>query len=350
MPLDSTETQTKAGVGKQNNGSKLISNPEVLKCTRIKDTTSWCYLFIHHTKVESVCRKLEEKYRVFIHKSIVYKRENKRIRKEEQPTISGLVFVQGDGVEIRDFLNKYFYHLYLAKDCSVNRIAVIPDRVMRPFMQVSEVSPTRIRFLPHTFDYYSEGNPLIRITSGVLAGLEGYCIRISRDKCLVTSIGGMTVAIGGIHSENFENLDEYLQQRRELLKSDKESPCIALTPLQTEIDSCFFTPRNLLDVMAIKKSLTPWGMKMKSHLKMKNFDEAVEIALFILEETGHRFYTLYNNTRIGDVKGIMSVCGESDKVLLSIIGSEDVSTDLKEIVESGRESLAIRFPFLPIDI
>ena len=36
--------------------------------------------------------------------------------------------------------------------------------------------------------------------------------------------------------------------------------------------------------------------------------------------------------------------------MLSVTGSEDVPTDLKEIVETGRESIAIRFPFLPIEI
>ena len=54
---------------------------------------NWCYLFIHHTKVNAVNEKLKERYCTFIHKSVVYKRKNKRIAKDEKPTISGLVFV-----------------------------------------------------------------------------------------------------------------------------------------------------------------------------------------------------------------------------------------------------------------
>lgn len=350
MPLYSTGTQTKAGVGKLDNGSKLVLDPEVKICADIRETTTWCYLFIHHTKVDSVSRKLEEKYRVFIHKSIVYKRENKRIRKEEQPTISGLVFVQGNDMGIQNFLTENFSHLRLAKDYSANRVAVIPDSVMQPFMRVSEVEPTRIRFLPHTFGYYSNGNRLIRITSGVLSGLEGYRIRISRDKCLITSIGGMAIAINGIHKESFENLDEYVRQRREQLKCERESSYVTFTPLQAEIDSCFFTPQSPLDIMAIAEGLIPWTMRMKSDLTKKSFDEAAEIALFVLEEIGSRFRTLYNDSRMGDMKGILIVCREADKALLTVMGSEDVSVDLKEIVESGRESLAIRFPFLPIEL
>lgn len=101
--------------------------------------------------------------------------------------------------------------------------------------------------MPHSFDYYSVGNPLVRITSGILSGLEGYRIRISRDKCLVTSIGGMTVAIGGIYKESFENLDEYVRLRRKQLEKIRQSSYVTFTPLQKEIDGCFFiTPKQLV--------------------------------------------------------------------------------------------------------
>lgn len=160
----------------------------------------------------------------------------------------------------------------------------------------------------------------------------------------------MTVAISGIHKENFENLDEYVRQRRELLKSGKDSSFVPLTPLQQEIDRCFLTPRTQLDVMAMTAALVPWTTRVKSRLREKDFDEVTEIALFLLEEVGSRFCALYNDPRIGDMGNILTVCREVDDALLSVMGSGDVSTDLKEIVESGRESLAIRFPFLPIEI
>lgn len=349
MTLYSTAVQTNAKESKQKNGQEKISGSEVKKCTETKENTSWCYLFIHHTKVETVGKKLEKAlYTIFIHKHIVYKRENKKIRKDEQPTISGLLFIQGNCHEIQDFLKQNFFTLHLTKDCSSGQIAVIPDHVMQPFMKISEVNPTRIRFMPHTFDYYSNGNTLIRITSGMLAGLEGYRIRISRDKCFVTSIGGMTVAIGGIYKESFENLDEYVRQRRQQLKRTGKSSCLTLTPLQTEIDNCFFTPQNQLDILSIAERISPWVVRMKTDLSAKNFDEAVEIALFILEETGSRLRNTYNDKRMGDLKGMMKICSEADGILASVLNSTDVSADLKEIVETERESVAIRFPFLPV--
>lgn len=350
MPLYSTGIQTNANESELYTGSEVISDPEVKTCSKSKEETGWSYLFIHHAKVEYVSKKLEERFRIFIHRTIIYKREKKKIKKDERPTISGLVFIQGNSNDIQHFLKENFFSLYLVKDCSSKQVATIPDSIMQSFMQVSEFNSTRIRFMPHAFDYYSKGNPLVRITSGSLAGLEGYRIRISRDKCFITSIGGMTVAIGGIYKENFENLDEYVRLRREQIKKAQDSSRVAFTPLQAEIDNCFFTPQNQLDVMAIDKNLIPWVMKMESAVEEKAFDEAVEIALFILEETGSHFRAVYADSRIGDVKSIMAVCEKADKILTGIMNSSDASVDLKEIVETGRESLAIRFSFLPIDL
>lgn len=348
MPLYSTEAQTKAW-GKKENGSDMISDLDIKVCAESKNVKSWCYMFVHYRKVDMVRSTLEKKkYPVFIHKSIIYKRESNRIKQYERPTISGLVFVQGDSNEIQTFLKDSFFNLHLVKDCSSGEIAIIPDSIMQSFIRVSEINPTRIRFMPHAIDYYSEGNPLIRITSGILSGLEGYRIRISRDKCLVTTIGGMTIAIGGIYKESFENLDEYVRMRRENLKITGKSSYSIFTPLQQEIDGCFFTPQNQLDVMAIAEGLSSWVIRMKTDMVKKNFDEAVEIALFLLEETGSHFLKTYHDDRIGDVKDIMNVCREADNVLTAVVDCRDVSSDLKEIVETGRESLVVRYPFLPI--
>lgn len=350
MSLYSTGTQAKATKSELSSGLEVFFDPELKFCPKNEEGTPWSYLFIHRAKVDLVSKKLEEQYRTFIHKSIVYKQEHKKIRKAEQPTISGLLFVQGNCNEIQEFLKENFFTLYLVKDCSTKQIATIPDSTMQSFIQISEINPTRIRFMPHAFDYYSEGNPLIRITSGVLAGLEGYRIRISRDKCFVTSIGGMTVAIGGIYKESFENLDEYVKQRREQLKKIGKTSQATFTPLQTAIDNSFFTPQNQLDAMSIAGKLSQWTIRIKADMTVKNFDEAAEIALFVLEEMGSRFRHIYRDKHIGGMKNIATICSDIDSMLVAIMNSNDVSTDLKEIVASGRESLAIRFPFLPIEL
>lgn len=351
MTLYSTETQTNARVGNWRNGREGFSRLEVEKCVDSQSAYPWCYLFVHHAKVKAVSKRLEERFRVFIHKSTVYKRDSRHIRKEEQPSVSGLVFVQGDSKHIQNFLRIYQPDLHLVKDCSTQQTAVIPDSVMQPFMRLAEFNPTRIRFMPHAFDYYSIGNPLIRITSGILSGFEGYRIRISRDKCLVTSIGGLTVAIGGIHRESFENLDEYVRLRREQLKKMGESLSSGtFTPLQAEMERSFLLPQTPLDIMALAGNLVPWVERMQQDIKKKDFDEAAEIGLFLLEETGCSFRAVSQDVGMGETKNIMSVCKAADDALLVIMESADVSTDLKEIVGTRRKSLTGRFPFLPISL
>lgn len=348
MPLYSTEKLTNANEGNTHTGP-VLCGPEGEKCAENNGNPSWFYLFVHHSKLEKVNKILNEKFETFIHTTIIYTRKEKRIRKEERATIAGLVFVRGSERGIREYLDENFFGYHLAKDCSTGRVAVIPDTVMQSFMKMSQVDATRIRFMPHTFDYYSSGNTLVRITSGPLAGLRGYRIRIARDKCFITSIGGMTVAIGGIYKESFENLGQYVKLRREQLRDTSRSAGPSLTPVQAEIDACFLDPQNQLDLMAVAAALTPLMARAEEFIQKKKFDEAAEVAMFILERTGSRFATVYDDPRVGDPKDITEVCRRVDRVLLSIIGSVDVSEDLKEIVATGRESLMIRFPFLPID-
>lgn len=350
MPLYSTEAQTDA-MGKEKNVAESISVMEGELQPMAKEVTSWSYLFVHHRKVELVSEILQKRhYTVFIHKSKVYRRENKHIKTTEKPTISGLIFVQGDGNEIQACLKETFSDIYLVKDYSRGQIAAIPDHIMQPFMQISMASPTRIRFMPHSIDYYSKGNPLVRITSGVLAGLEGYRIRISRDKCLVTTLEGITVAIGGIHRENFENVSEYARIRKEQSRQTHKRQNDIFTPLQREIDLCFFVPQDELDIMAMTESMTLWVNRIYSAIKEKNISEAIEMALFILEETGCYFRTVYDRADTGKNDSIMSFARKADKALQSMINDAETSADQREMMETERESLAFRYPFLPIEL
>lgn len=242
MSLYSSDVSSKAGGGNLDNGLNLFG-PELEK--RAVENSSWCYLFVYYSKVDVVDKILKEQFRTFIHRTIIYKRGKSHVESKEVPTITGLIFVQGDILKIQSFLNSRFIGLHLVKDCSTKTVAVISDRVMQSFIQVSQLDSHRIRFMPHSFDYYAEGHTLVKMTSGVLAGMEGYQVRISRDKCFVTTLGGMTVAIGGVSKETFEDVDEYIRQRRVQLREESGSLDANLTVVQQEIDKCFSLPRTV---------------------------------------------------------------------------------------------------------
>lgn len=72
--------------------------------------------------------------------------------------------------------------------------------------RLSDVS--RLRILQHPFSYYAEGNTLVRMTSGDVTGMEGYRIRIHRDRKLVVDLGDIAVAIVGIFRDTFEEVEK----------------------------------------------------------------------------------------------------------------------------------------------
>ena len=185
-----------------------VTEPDVktgpaIKKYRHSDGTTWSYIFVLNSKVKKLEMLLEEDGRTyFVHKTVRYfrKQGKQKVRHQEVPTVSGLVFFQGYPKEIQAYLDQYFPNVRLCKNCSTGKVAEIPDAQMQPFMRVAETSPDRIRFLLHPYHYYARNRILLRITTGEFAGLERYIIRIDRDRRLVMDVGGLSVAISGVHA------------------------------------------------------------------------------------------------------------------------------------------------------
>ena len=184
--------------------------------------TSWSYLFVHNQKVKSIEEQLKKDgVTHFVHKTIKYvprHRNRGGMREVETPSVSGLIFLQGYSETLQDYLDKNIKPYKLCKNCSTGKVATIPCNQMEPFMRVAETEPERLRFLLRPFVYYSKNRTLLRIVTGEYAGLEGYVIRIARDRKLVMDVGGMAVALSGVHAERFEevNKNEADKKEREL--------------------------------------------------------------------------------------------------------------------------------------
>lgn len=84
------------------------------------------------------------------------------------------------------------------------RPASIKDSVMRPFMRVVETEPERVTFLRDPFIKFAKDHVKLRVLTGILAGQEGYVVRILRDRQLVMDFGGNAVAISNVHNEDFQ--------------------------------------------------------------------------------------------------------------------------------------------------
>lgn len=305
--------------------------------------SNWVFLFTHRRSIDEVDRKLRERFETFVHRSIVYQRRAKgKVTKKELPTISGLIFIHGDVKEVKSYLGEYFPALNLTKDYASGRVAEISDREMSYFMKLSAIGEEEVRFMLNPLDYYADGHQRIRITSGKLKGCEGYIVRLHRDRKLVTQIGNMTVAIGGISKESFENAEEFVESRVKMT----DCPETDLTPAEREKARHFFTPANDLEAMAIVKTLEPLVAGFEKEMASGRMEEAAEGVMFTLSEIGSRFAPRY--FRSGAV-GVGDLCLSLVELLKRAIDSPEAGQDTKERITIGLESIMLRYPQLPVD-
>lgn len=296
--------------------------------------------------MDSVCDKLKKEYPLFVHRTIIYRQEHNHATKDVRATISGLLFVRGESVSIQGLLDSYFFGLYLSRDCATHKVACIPDGTMKSFMQIAQANPTRIRFMPHPLGYYSADNVMIRLTSGPLAGMEGFKIRISRDRCLVTSIGGLTVAVGGIHGDSFENADVYVRQRRLALGEVGEAAASPLTPIQADVASCFFAVQNQLDVMAIAASLRLRLARAERNVQARLFANAVGTSIAVLSEIGSRYNTISTVLRHEECSDLIETARRARNIMEKLLARTDTPPGIKETVETELETMPICHPEL----
>lgn len=174
----------------------------------------WGYLFIHNRTARTFEKEMKgyndknpnPPVPCFIHRSFRYSQKNEKggVKKELKPTISGLVFLQGETKVLQEFLKNRYPQYHLVNDRCNGKPASIKDKVMQPFMTVLKDNPERVTFLRDPFEKFARDHVKLRVLTGIFAGCEGYIIRIDRDRQLVFNFGGYAVAIRGVHKEDFE--------------------------------------------------------------------------------------------------------------------------------------------------
>ena len=208
-------------------GSELASAPKVEELSLFRpipiseNPTSWSYLYLQHMAALSFQRWLDafnhdsnnqRPQPFFIHQSYRYQYKNRDeqigVKKTLQPTISGLVFLQGTVRSLQAFLREYFPQYHLVKNCATGIPASISNDIMQPFMNVMKAHPEQVTFLRDHFDKFAHDHVKLRVLTGPFKGYEGYIVRINRDRQLVFDFGGYAVAIRGVHKEDFEVVAE----------------------------------------------------------------------------------------------------------------------------------------------
>lgn len=346
----------------------------------------WSYLFIRKRDAEYFSLKAETEggFRTFIHRTIITDASGKSEKgkpngsaqdrdgttataTEGRPTISGLIFIQGKTKVIKKYLWERFPQYHLVNDCSTRKAAVIPDSVMQPFMRIAGTDPSRIRFLVNPLTHYAEGNTLVEIMTGPLAGLQGYIIRIDRDRKLVIGVGDMTVAIGGVHKENFEKVEEVAravntrqrarrqaEQRRlrERIEVNVNADVALqppdprlLTPIQQKVDTAFFTPETFNDILVITTNIELWTERARRLIQAGNLVDASEILTFILEEIGYWFTNIYKKKSI-DLTPVKKAGNNAYKTALTILDNKHLPERTRQDLETNLDSQMLRHGYI----
>lgn len=313
------------------------------------EPVSWCYLFVHHKKVKAFEEQLEkDKLTYFVHKTIKYvprHRNRGGIREVEKPTVSGLIFIQGDSEKIQDYLDEKMSPHKLCKNCSTGEVATIPCNQMEPFMRVAETEPERLRFLLRPFVYYSKNRTLLRIVTGDYAGLEGYVIRIARDRKLVMDVGGMAVAVAGIHAERFEEVHKNEADKTERATFYKRN----LHERNAFIDRYFHQVKTAQEVAAQVENIDILRIQTIKDVESKKLDlkDAFDTFYFIIEEIGY-YYAPFIDYFKDDLKPIFeigrTVIEEMENTISKFKDSED--QELYQRSETELEELKTQYGYL----
>ena len=240
---------------------------------------------------------------------------------------------------------------------------------MQPFMRIANTDPSRIRFLVNPLTHYAEGNTLVEIMTGPLAGLQGYIIRIDRDRKLVIGVGDMTVAIGGVHKENFEKVEEVAravntrqrarrqaEQEKRRLREGIEANVNAdvalqppdprlLTPIQQKVDTAFFTPETFNDILVITTNIELWTERARRLIQAGNLADASEILTFLLEEIGYWFTNIYKKKSI-DLTPVKKAGNNAYKTALTILGNKHLPERARQDLETNLDSQILRYGYI----
>ena len=281
----------------------------------------------------------------FVHKTVRYFRKlgKQKVQHQEVPTVSGLVFFQGYPEEIQAYLDQKFTHARLCKNCSTGKVAEIPDTQMQPFMRVAEISPERIRFLLHPYHYYARNRILLRISTGEMAGLEGYIIRIDRDRRLVMDVGGLSVAISGIHAEHFEEVE----QDKSHLANEEIFYKRNLQERQVLIDRYFHPVKDDKEVALQAENidyLRKYALDEVAHNRI-TLNDTWNIYSFIIEEIGY-YYSPFIEQFKEHLDPIMREGGEVLQEMKQIIKSPHISPNDKTRYENDYQRLLSQYDYL----
>lgn len=126
----------------------------------------------------------------------------------EVPAIHNLIFVHSTRMFLDRYLIKYLKEssTHYVIDLGTKEPIIIPDTDMRYFITVTSSYQDELIYLNDSIEKFSNYDK-VRVTGGLFEGIEGYFVRIRKDRKVVISLNGIAaVAISGIHHSLIETI------------------------------------------------------------------------------------------------------------------------------------------------
>lgn len=176
-----------------------------------------------------------------------------------------------------------------------------------------------------------------------MAGLEGYIIRIDRDRRLVMDIGGMSVAISGVHAEHFEEVE----QSKTSITHENIFYQRNLQERQVLIDRYFHPVKDDKEVALQAENidyLRKYALGEAEHNRI-TINDTWNIYSFMIEEIGY-YYSPFIEQFKEHLDPIMCEGGKGLQEMEQIIHSPHISSNEKIRYENDYQRILSQYEYL----
>lgn len=170
----------------------------------------WYIVYFRSSLKEYLIRDLEERgigYYFPVRVTRLLDADDNEIKTTEKPVMANIVFLHTDEDINRVIMDETIAGLLgRYTDPMTHKCAVIGEADMSLFQRLIQEHPGEIKLLDDMADVFKV-HQKVRVMSGKFEGMEGYIVRINRDRKLVVAIGSLAVAVSGISRDILQPLD-----------------------------------------------------------------------------------------------------------------------------------------------
>ena len=158
----------------------------------------------------------------------------------------------------------------------------------------------------------------------------------------------MTIAVGGIHRESFENVADYIRMRRAEQDESAAASEKGLTDLQMAVERTLFKPQTSTDRLLLAGSGACWIETAQERQAQADWGAALEILCYLWE----RLAAFRQDLMLTDAAGRELIARLSRQVSMqldALLDAPNRPTDIAEKIEVWRDEILLRNGFACVD-